>query len=679
MKPSQDAVAIRINHLKKAINTYRYQYHVLDQSEISEEALDSLKHELKLLEDQFPMLKTADSPTMRVEGAVLDKFVKVKHLFPMRSLEDIFSEDEFVEWEARIQKLVPGASLTYFSELKFDGLALSLIYENGILIEASTRGDGAVGEDITKNVRTIESVPLQLEWRGEKNGYTASINRLIKRGRIEIRGEAIITKDEFQRINREQKKKNLPEYANPRNLAAGSLRQLDPAIAASRKLDFMAYDLLGVDCRFHHEKHSVISALGFKTSKKNEHVGRSPSDVFALRNDVKTLRERLPYHIDGLVVTVDDVALFDELGVAGKAPRGSIAFKFAPLEATTIIEQIIIQVGRTGALTPVAVLRPVAIGGVIVTRATLHNEDEIKRLGIKIGDSVVVGRAGDVIPDIRRALIELRTGKEKQFHMPTKCPVCLVPVIKKEGEVQIRCLNAKCPARSREALYHFVSRKGLNIEGLGPKIIDAFLDQGLIQDAADIFDLKEGDIAILNRFGEKSANNLVASLSHAKNVSLERFLFALGILHVGEETARDLAHHFGSIEKICAASYDDLVAIPNIGSVVAASIHEWCASAHNKSLLKRLLHRLHVVHKKAQKGEKLRGQSFVFTGELVQISRDEAKALVRANGGEASESVSKKTNYVVVGSNPGSKHAKAQKLGVSILDEVAFLKLIRAS
>jgi DNA ligase (NAD+) len=677
MKLSQAVAANRIYHLKQAINKYRYQYHVLDRSEISEEALDSLKHELKLLEDQFPSLRMPDSPTMRVEGTVLDKFSKVPHAIPMRSLEDVFSESEFTEWVARIQKLVPRSMFDFFAELKFDGLALSLVYEHGVLTEASTRGDGMVGEDITANIRTIEAIPLALEWHGKKNDYTGAINHLIKQGRIEVRGEAIITKDEFLRINREQKKKQLPEYANPRNLAAGSLRQLDPKIAASRKLDFMAYDIFGANFQHHHEKHETLSALGFKTSQKNEQICKTPEEVFVLRNHVKEVRDQLPYHIDGVVVTVDSVATFDELGVAGKAPRGSIAFKFAPLESTTIIENIVIQVGRTGALTPVAILRPVLIGGVTVTRATLHNEDEIKRLGIKIGDSVIVGRAGDVIPDIRKALPELRTGKEKSFRMPTTCPVCMTPVVKKAGEVQVRCPNLRCPARSREALYHFVSRKGLNIEGLGPKIIDAFLDEGLIQDAADMFDLQEGDIAVLNRFGEKSAQNLVVSIAHSSKVSLERFLFALGILHVGEETARDLANHFGSIEKIRAASYDDLVKIPNIGSVVAESIHKWFSSAYNRSLLERLLYHMTVVHKKAHVGKKLHGKVLIFTGELERVSRDEAKALVRAHGGETTETVSKKTSYVVVGNNPGSKYTKAQKLGVPILDEATFLKLVQ--
>lgn len=677
MALSQEAARDRIDHLKKAINKYRYQYHVLDQSEISDEALDSLKHELKLLEDQFPRLRTPDSPTMRVEGVVLDKFSKVRHQIPMRSLEDIFSEEEFGGWVERIQKLVPRSPLSFFSELKFDGLALSLIYENGVLVEASTRGDGSVGEDITNNVRTIESIPLRLEWHGKKNALADNILSLMTKGRIEVRGEAIITKDAFLTINRSQKKNNLPEYANPRNLAAGSLRQLDPKVTASRNLDFMAYDIFGVEFAHHHEKHETLLALGFKTDHVHEKVCTTARDVYALRDEVKRVREKLPYHIDGVVVTVDSVALFDELGVVGKAPRGSIAFKFAPLESTTIIEDIVIQVGRTGALTPVAILRPVLIGGVTVTRATLHNEDEIHRLGVKIGDSVVVGRAGDVIPDIRKALPELRTGKEKAFRMPKKCPVCDTPVVRKVGEVQIRCPNAKCPARSREALYHFVSRKGLNIEGLGPKIIDTFLDEGLIQDAADLFDLKEGDIAVLNRFGEKSAQNLVASIAERKEISLDRFLFALGILHVGEETARDLADHFGSLSKIQKASYEDLVGIANIGEVVARSIYEWFSDRHRKEFLEKLLKHIRVVYKKAQAGDMLRGKAFVFTGELGDLSRDEAKALVRAQGGEATETVSKKTSYVVVGENPGSKYEKAKKLGVEILDKAHFLKLLK--
>ncbi|MDP3934823.1 MAG: NAD-dependent DNA ligase LigA [Candidatus Giovannonibacteria bacterium] len=658
----------RIEKLKKLIDKYRYQYHVLNKLEISEEALDSLKHELKKMEDEFPDLVTADSPTQRVAGKPLEKFKKIRHQTKMMSLEDVFSEEEFSEWLARVKKLAPrdlpvrqAGKFEFYAEPKFDGLALSIVYEDGILDYAATRGDGEVGEDVTQNVRTIESVPLSI---GAK-------------GRVEARGEAIITKKNFELINREQKKKSAQAYANTRNLAAGSLRQLDPNITASRRLDFFAYDLSGVEFKNHSEEHKALRDLGFKTGGDLEGICKKSEEVFEHYKKIAERREKLPYNIDGIVVSVDSNDLFKKLGVVGKAPRGAIAFKFAPKETTTKVEDIIIQVGRTGALTPVAILKPVEIGGVTVSRATLHNEDEIKRLGVKIGDSVIVGRAGDVIPDIRKVLKELRTGHEREFHMPKHCPVCKKPVEKKEGEVQVKCVNKLCPARHREGLYHFVSRKAFNIDGLGPKILDAFLDNGLTQDASDIFELKEGDIAPLERFGEKSAENLVEAIKNAKKIVLARFIYALGILHVGEETAIDLAEHFGNLDKLAEASKENLESIPNVGGVMAESVYGWFRDERNKNFLKKLLKYVEIENPKKKKPGKLAGKTFVFTGEMESMSRDEAKAKVRALGGDPSETVSKNTDYVVTGENPGSKYARAQKLGVKIIDEKEFLKMIK--
>ena len=650
----------RIEKLKKLIDKYRYQYHVLNKLEISEEALDSLKHELKKLEDEFPDLVTADSPTQRVAGKPLKKFKKIKHQTKMMSLEDVFSEEEFSDWLERIKKLAPRDIFNFYAEPKFDGLALSIVYENGVLDYAATRGDGQVGEDVTQNVRTIESVPLNIS----------------KKGWVEVRGEAIITKKNFEAINRRQKKEGGQIYANTRNLAAGSMRQLDSKITASRRLDFFAYDLLGAEFKNHSEEHKALRDLGFKTGGDLEKICKKPEEVFTRYKKIAERREKLPYNIDGLVVSVDDNELYKKLGVVGKAPRGAIAFKFAPKETTTKVEDIVVQVGRTGALTPVAVLRPVEIGGVTVSRATLHNEDEIKRLGAKIGDSVIVGRAGDVIPDIRKVLKELRTGREREFHMPKHCPVCKKPIERKKGEVQAKCVNKVCPARHRENLYHFVSRKAFNIDGLGPKILDAFLDQGLIQDAADIFELKEGDIAPLERFGEKSAENLVEAIKNAKKIALARFIYALGILHVGEETAIDLAEHFGSLEKLADAPKENLESIPNVGGVVAESVYGWFREERNKNFLKKLLRYIEVENPKKRRLGKLNGKTFVFTGEMESISRDEAKAKVRELGGDPSETVSKNTDFVVAGSSPGSKYEKAKKLGVKILDEKDFLKLL---
>src|SRR3990167_335426 len=652
----------RILKLRKLIDKYRYDYHVLNKLEISEAAFDSLKHELKKLEDEFPELITSDSPTQRVAGKPLKEFKKIRHSFPMLSLEDVFSEKEFSEWAVRIKKLSPGADFEFYSELKFDGLALSLVYENGGLQYAATRGDGNIGEDVTQNVRTMESVPLSI---AEKR-------------RVEVRGEAIITNKNFEAINKEQKKKGLKEYANSRNLAAGSLRQLDPKIIASRKLDFFAYDILGPDFENHSEEHKTLAKLGFKIGGANELICKNLEEVFKHHKKIANTREKIPYTIDGLVVSVNSNKLFQRLGVVGKTPRGAIAYKFAARESSTVVENIIVQVGRTGALTPVAILRPVQIGGVTVSRATLHNEDEIKRLGLKIGDSVIVGRAGDVIPDIIKVLPELRTGGEKNFHMPRICPVCGKPVKKMlEGGVGVYCLNQKCPARHREWMYHFVSRKAFNIDGLGPKILNAFFDFGLIQDIPDIFELKEGDIAPLERFGEKSAENLVKSINNAKKITLARFIYGLGILHIGEETAIDLAEHYRSLEKIESADFDELNNIPNIGEVVAKSLYDWFRDEHNKNLIKKLLRYVEIENPKKRASGKFTGKTFVLTGELESMSRDEAKARIRELGGDSSETVSKNTDYVVAGANPGSKFARAQKLGVKIMDEKEFLKMIK--
>ncbi len=677
---------------------------MLDRQEISDAALDSLKHELKKLEDEFPDLITPDSPTQRVGGEPLDAFKKTHHDPPMLSLEDVFSEEEFSAWLERVQKYaghLPNARWELFGEAKFDGLAVSLVYQNGILVEGSTRGDGVTGENVTQNLRTIESIPLSLEVHAaaEVARQFPNLERDAAKKTIEVRGEVIITKDAFTRINKEQAEKhaagekNARQYANPRNLAAGSIRQLDSAITQSRQLVFFAYDLVtDLGQKFHSEDHLIMKALGFKVDTAARIFSNS-EEVFAFRKEMEQRRERLPYHIDGLVVTVNDARLFRRLGVIGKAPRGAIAFKFAPQEAATRVQAIHVQVGRTGVLTPVAHLEPVLIGGVMVSRATLHNEDEIERLGVKIGDTVVVGRAGDVIPDVREVLKDLRVGKEKTFHMPTKCPVCERMVERKNGEAAYRCANKQCPALKREGLYHFVSKKAFDIDGLGPKIIDALLDQGLIQNAADLFNLQEGDLAPLERFGEKSASNLVKAIQEKKHIVLPRFLYALGILHVGEETALVLSREIArknrimkrelrimGIEKIIKAySIEDLQAIADIGPIVAESIYSWFHDKHNLAFLDKLEKAGIAVALPAlsAKIHTLQDKTFVFTGELEHLARDEAKEKVRALGGDTSESVSQKTDYVVAGENPGSKREKARKLGVRIIDEREFLRLLK--
>ena len=664
----------RIKKLRNLVNKYRYQQHVLDRLEISEEALDALKHELKKLEDEFPELVTPDSPTQRVAGKALSKFKKVTHASLMLSLEDAFSEDEMAEWEERLHKQLPARHFDYFAELKFDGLALSLIYRDGVLVRGATRGDGKVGEDITINIRTIESIPLALE-----SNPVASSNRVAKsaRGEIEVRGEALISKKGLEQINRAQKKKGEKIYANARNLAAGSLRQLDPHIVSERKLEFFAYDMIIKNGHARHsEEHEVLHKLGFKTDPYAK-VCKTLTEVFAFHKKITDAREKFPYEIDGIVVSLNDNELFARAGVVGKAPRGAIAYKFAPREATTKVLNIQVQVGRTGVLTPVAHLEPVNISGVTISRATLHNEDEIKRLGVKIGDTVIVGRAGDVIPDVKKTLKELRTGHEKEFHMPRHCPICSAPVARDEGGVLIKCVNKKCPSRKRKVLYHFVSKHAFDIDGLGPKTINALLDQGLIQDAADLYDLKEGDIAPLERFGEKSAQNIIEAIAKSKKITLPRFLIALSILHVGEETALDLAEHFGSLEAIEKADSAEILTVKNIGDIVAQSVHDFFRDEHNQKFLTKLKKAgIEVARTARRKPGKLTGKSFVFTGELEAMSRDAAKAAVRALGADASETVSKNTSYVVTGTNPGSKYTRAQKLGVTILSEKDFLKMI---
>lgn len=692
----------RIEKLKKEIGYHRYLYHVLDTQEISDAALDSLKNELVKLERQFPELITPDSPSQRVGGAPLPMFTKVSHAVPMLSLEDAFSEDEMIEWEARMRKVYPRGEFSYFAELKVDGFAISLEYENGILARASTRGDGMVGEDVTENVKTIEAIPLSLSdfiftSKKAKNFLTIEGNKkimktlksLLHAGNVEIRGEVYMTKKVFEAVNREREKAGEPLYANPRNTAAGSIRQLDPKIAASRKLDFLAYGIV-TDCgqTTHHEEHEIAHALGFKTDVFAKECA-SLKEVFSFYNDIAHRREKLAYQIDGVVVCVNNNETFKKLGVVGKAPRGAAAFKFPAEEATTVVKDIVVQVGRTGALTPVAHLQSVPIGGTIVSHASLHNEDEIKRLDVRIGDTVIVKRAGDVIPKVVGVIKNLRTGKERVFAMPKKCPVCSEQVTRPKGEVIVRCVNKQCPAKNKEALYHFVAKPAFNIVGLGPKILDALSDVGLVSDPADIFSLEEGDLLPLERFAEKSAEKLITAIQKAKTVTLAKFLYALGIIHVGEETAIDLAGYFASRGHIATPAdllriargetVESLQKIQNIGEKVAASIDAYFHGAYAERLLQKLHEADIMLHSpKAKKGaQTLAGKSFVLTGELEHMTRDEAKELVRELGGTVQGSVSKKTGYVVAGANPGSKYDNAKKLGVTILTEQEFLKLAK--
>ena len=654
----------RIEKLKKVINYHRHLYHVLDKQEISDSALDSLKKELFDLEQMCPEFITFDSPTQRVGGQPLKEFKKVPHRERMLSLNDAFSKEDIKDWIERISKLLTleeKNALDFYCELKIDGLAIELSYKDGTLVQGSTRGDGSIGEDITQNIKTIEAIPLVIDYKEN----------------LVIRGEVFISKKEFKGINKLQAEKNLPLYANPRNIAAGSVRQLDPKITAMRRLDSFAYDIIaGAESKNHEQKHNLLKSMGFKTNTHNKYC-KSLEEVFHFYQHVEKIREKLEYEIDGVVVIINNNNIFEKLGVVGKTPRGAIAFKFAQSQATTIIEDIKIQVGRTGAMTPVALLKPVLISGTMVSRATLHNEDEIKRLDVKIGDTAVVGRAGDVIPDIIKVLPELRTGGEKSFVMPKNCPSCKTKLEKSETEALWRCPNSKCFARARRAFYYFASRPAFNIDGLGPKIIDRLLDEGLVQDPSDLFTLKEGDIKQLERFGEKSAENLILSIKEKREITLPRFLYALGIRNIGGETAVDLASHFGSLEKLKRARLEDFEAILNIGPIVAKSVYEWFLDKDNINFLdKLLLAGVKIINPDKKEKGKLAGKSFVFTGTLDSIERELAKEKVRVLGGQVSESVSAKTSFVVVGSEPGSKAKKAEKLGVKILDEKQFLEFL---
>jgi DNA ligase (NAD+) len=712
----------RIEKLRVLINHHRYLYHVLDRQEISDSALDSLKKELFDLENQYPDLITPDSPTQRVGGKPLKEFKKIKHLQRMLSFNDAFSKGDMEDWQDRFMKLVPlvarasreaGApdlenqksKIDYYGELKIDGLAIELIYKGGLLQTGSTRGDGNVGEDITQNLKTVEAIPLKIDFKDE----------------LIVRGEVFISKKEFERINKEQKEKGLPVYANPRNIAAGSVRQLDPKVTASRKLDSFAYDLLtdlspsnfekevrggeqwaknisklvgDEGIKTHEDKHKILKDLGFKTNKHNKYC-QSLDEVLQFREHWIKQREKLDYEIDGVVVLVNNNEIFERLGVVGKAPRGGIAYKFPQAQSTTKVLDIKIQVGRTGAITPVAVLEPVGVTGITITRATLHNEDEIKRLGLKIGDTVIVGRAGDVIPDIIKVLPELRTGKEKNFKMPEVCPSCGTKLSrsrsdrgssiesgeKSETEALLRCPNSKCFARQRRNFYHFVSRTAFNMDGLGPKIIDRLLDEGLIQDPSDLFELKKVDVVQIERFAEKSAENLIKSIQNAREITLAKFIYALWIRNIGEETAIDLAKHFGSIKKIKTAKLEDFDSISNIGPVVAKSIYEWFQDKSNIKFLEKLEKQVKITSQKSggpggYPNQKLTGKTFVLTGSLETMARDEAKQKIRELGGDIAESVSSKTDYVVVGFEPGSKADRAKKLGVKIISEKELLEMI---
>jgi len=652
----------RIAKLRTEIDAYRYQYHVLNDLKISEAALDDLKHELYRLEQLYPDLITKDSPTQRVAGGVLPGFKKVTHSERMLSIEDAFSFEEVEEWLDRIKKIEPHGKFDFYAELKMDGLAVSLIYEDGVFVQGSTRGDGSVGEDVTQNLKTIEAIPLKL--------------RKAIPGRVEIRGEAYMRKSQLAALNAMLKKKGEAELANPRNAAAGSIRQLDPKIAASRGLSFYGYALIAdLGTMTHEQAHKMIAELGVPTNPNNRHC-KDLEEVRAYFDEIGKKRDKLDYWIDGVVINVNDDTLFKRLGVVGKTPRAILAWKFPAEQGTTIVRDIIVSVGRTGALTPVAVMDPVHLAGTTVTHASLHNEDEIGRLGLKIGDTVIVEKAGDVIPKIIQVLSKLRTGKEKTFHMPAKCPICGSSVKRKEGEVATVCSNPDCFAQEMARLLHFIT--AADMRGLGEKLVEHLIQEGMAREPGDLYELTTDDLMGLEGFAEVSSKKVIDEIEAHRSLSLERFINSLGIRHVGEETARDLSRAFGTFERFRNATEEDLMNIAGIGDVVAKSIVAFFKDHRETKRVEHLLKYVTPGHVSTHvKTGPLTGTSWVFTGSMEAMSRDEARDKVREMGGEISESVSKKTSFVVVGEDPGSKYDKAKKLGVEILDEEQFLKKIK--
>lgn len=659
-----------VEKLREAIRRHEYLYYVLDEPAISDAAFDTLMRRLKSIEDEHPEFIAPDSPTQRVGGKPRGGFQTYRHARPMMSLDNALSYDELREFDRRARELTGRDKIEYVAEHKFDGLSLALIYENGLLIRGVTRGDGQTGEDVTANVKTIRSVPLRLD--------LDALKRLGLPPDIEVRGEAMMTRAAFEELNRQQEAAGGKRFANPRNATAGAVRVLDPRITASRKLDFFAYYLLSgarVPLRKHSQSLETLKGLRFRASADFEVCdGIEEVEKYCTKWEAK--REKMPYEIDGVVVKVNDVGLQNEMGFTSKAPRWAIAFKWAARQGTTLVKAIGFNVGRTGTLTPVAFFEPVPIGGVTVVKSTLHNMDEVGRLNIHAGDTVLVERAGDVIPHVLKVL---KHGKEEApVVVPEKCPECGTRIHRVEGEVAYRCVNAMCPARRRESLIHFASRHAMNIDGLGEKLVDQLVQKGIVKDFADLYGLKLEDLAELERMAEKSAQNLLDEIAASKKNELSRLIYGLGIGFVGERTAQLLAEHFGSMEKIADASGEELMEIHEIGPKVAASVADFFSEKANRKLIDRLREKgLRMKdERRAPVSTQLAGKSFVFTGTLEHHSREEAGLLVAAHGGKVISSVSKKTDYVVAGTDPGSKLAKAQSLGVTILDEPAFEKLL---
>lgn len=675
----------RAARLRAEIEHHNYCYYVLDQPEITDAEYDALLRELQGLEAAYPELITPDSPTQRVGAPPVEAFGTVPHRVPMLSLANAMTVEELREFDARIKRQLevpPETPIEYVAELKIDGLGVSLTYEEGVLVRGATRGDGETGEDITLNLKTIRTIPLRLRGAAgrEREGQQLSLPFPSLPSLIEVRGEVFLSKQEFLRINREREITGEPLFANPRNAAAGSVRQLDSRITASRRLDFIAYAhgaCEGLAWERHTDFLDWLRQVGFRTSPYTE---RCPDveAAAAYRERWQAHRHDLPYEIDGVVIKVNAVVLQERLGMVSRSPRWAIAFKFPAEQAETVIRDIVVQVGRTGALTPVAQMDPVLLAGTTVSRATLHNEDEIRRKDVRIGDTVIVQKAGDIIPEVVRVLTEKRTGNEKEFTMPTACPVCGSPVEKRPGEAILRCTGgASCRAQLQARVEHFCRRGALNIDHVGPSLIAQMLDAGLLEDPADLFFLTVEQLLPLERMAQKSAQNVIEAIARSKKTTLSRLIFALGIRYVGEHIADVLAAHFGSLEALRAASLEELAQVHEIGETTAASIVEFFSRPENQAMLEKLA-RAGLEIEAPESAGALAGKTFVFTGSLERFSRQQAAERVRRAGGQVSSSVSKKTDYVVAGPGAGSKLEKARQLGIPVLTEEEFLALLEA-
>ena len=676
MAAKSQSVEQQIESLRDQLRYHENRYYVLDAPEISDAEYDALMRELKALEEKHPELITPDSPTQRVGGKPREGFVKVPHSTPMLSLDNAYNEQELRDWERRVHELSGEKNVEYVCELKLDGLSMALRYVNGKYQRAVTRGDGSIGEDVTPNVRTIKSVPLAIDKKAKLPAE------------FEVRGEVLMPVASFVRMNEDRERQNLSKFANPRNAAAGAVRTLDATVTASRRLDFFSYFLL-VDGRPLHDKHSKnlesLTAAGFKVNP-NWKLLMSIDDVWSFINQWEEKRDSLPYEIDGIVIKVDSVPMQRQLGFTGKAPRWAIAYKYAARAGETQIEDVLIQVGRTGKLTPVAALKPVFIGGTTVSRATLHNMDFIENLGIKVGDWVVVERGGDVIPKVTKVVDDKDHPRgRKTFHMPERCPECGGHVVRVEGEADHRCVNAACPAKLRESILHWASRGVMNVEGMGDALVNQLADRGLVKTVADVYNLTEEKLLTLERMGKKSAQNVLKEIENSKKLPLERVIYGLGIRFVGERTAQFLSEHFGSMDALIeAATLSDadeglakLQEVEEVGPRIAESIRDFFSEPSNVELIHRLRNTgLQFKGKKKERGTQLDGKSFVLTGTLPNMSRDEAKKLIEDAGGRVSGSVSKKTDYVVAGTDAGSKLDKARELEINVIDEAGLLALL---